>query len=393
VLDGTISDILLSTMFVGLRVCYFFCQTWIHLGSLWTERVSLGLPIFQTLNSLKSRIPCWLVYRHGCFIQLSETAVVSTCHFNFATFTFLHNDSTNDTAVLVGVQHHLEYGMMLHWIRPSRFSPAWRTMCMLVAFLPHSIQMSQPPTRAHAQETPRYMPAPSIISPPGSCKSNPSVLRSAADLPLTMVMFIQFAHRILAISQGELPFFSPAWMHAGCVGASRQAARGASAGAAGGGDAEGRLLPIQPGPEHRRHRADRVLLQGGRRRRRQQRLPRAEGVLGEGARPLLPARRTADDQRRGEAGRRLHGRRRRLRGGRGGLRYGGHRRRHRARSVGARQACLQRPRRQEHTRDASPCSPGTSGRTQPRFIFVTLAVYLDRVQFNMSSSLLITGLF
>ena len=56
---------------------------------------------------------------------------------------------------------------------------------MLVAFLAHSIQMSQPPTRAHAQETPRYMPAPSIISPPGSaCKSQSiGVLRSAAHLP------------------------------------------------------------------------------------------------------------------------------------------------------------------------------------------------------------------
>lgn len=151
-------------------------------------------------------------------------------------------------------------------------------------------------------------------------------------------------------------------MHAGCVRAAHRAAGGAVAGAAGGGDAQRPLLPLQPGPEHRRHSADRVLLQGGRRRRRrqqQQRLRRAEGVAGEGARPLLPAGWAAGDLRRGEAGGGLHGRRRRVRGGRGGLRHGGHRRRHRPRPLRARQARVQRPRRQEHTRDAAACSPGT----------------------------------
>ncbi|KAL5656293.1 hypothetical protein ACJX0J_035612, partial [Zea mays] len=145
-----------------------------------------------------------------------------------------------------------------------------------------------------------------------------------------------------------------------CVRDADQAAGGAVAGDAGGGDTRRPLLPLQPGPEHRRHRADRVLLQGGRRRRRRrsQRLRRAEGVAGEGARSLLPARRAAGDLGRREAGRGLHGRGRRVRGGRRGLRHGGHRRRHRARPLRARQARVQRPRRQEHTRDAAACSPG-----------------------------------
>jgi hypothetical protein len=44
--------------------------------------------------------------------------------------------------------------------------------------------------------------------------------------------------------------------------AGQREARRADAGAAGGADADGgAVLPLQPGPEHRRDRADRVLLQ------------------------------------------------------------------------------------------------------------------------------------
>ena len=146
-----------------------------------------------------------------------------------ATFTFLHNDSRNDTAVLVGVVRPfrrlaittpsgIRYDAALDVGRSGSHLPGEPCACWSRSWLTPSKCPNHQLVHTHKKPLvicllPRSSPLLGLLANP-----NPSVCSAPLliCLALTMVMFlfIRFAHRSNSrhvLSKG------PAWMHAGCV--------------------------------------------------------------------------------------------------------------------------------------------------------------------------------